>query len=238
MTYEVKSMTDHPGEKDFTTSSSSDFAPPVLSSELANDASLTVSSYVDRVGEFLRTHERLFDNLQSMILTRRPLEMSILVVAINCVLLIYRVLAPPFLALVITFLLIASLTFIGSPFIVRYAKPYLFPPRSGRGGPEEPNRIRDPNELLLLVRGPVMLCGWIVHIIRGLAADETREGKLIWAGMLAWMCVLTASADWFPVVVVVVNGVLLLPVIWFNSQVMAWRLKLFGEGKSDVSETG
>jgi hypothetical protein len=166
-----------------------------------------------------------------MVLMRRPFEMALLLVAVNGALLLYRELDLPFFALVFALLAIGSVAFISAPAIIRFSSRYLFRSNCPRGGPEEPNRIRDPNELLAILREPVFFVGWIVQIIRALAADDSREGQFIWTGALAGMCLLTAAVDWFPIVVIVIDGALLFPAIWFNSHVIAWRVKLFGKPK-------
>jgi hypothetical protein len=208
--------------------SSSDISHSSSSYETGNSASLRVASLVDQAVVFVRTHEDLMDNIQSLFLIRRPLEMGLLLAVINCLFLIYRLASLPFFALCVAILIVAHVTFLASPFIMRTAKAHLFRGRLPRGGHDDPSRIRDPNELAAIVAPPALALGWSIEIIRALAADETREGRLIWAAILAWLCILTAAVDWFWLLVVAVNAAVVGPGIWFHPQIVSWRLKLFG----------
>jgi hypothetical protein len=209
-------------EEDQASKGSSEIIPAALSSQFASNA----SSYVDRFEDFLRKHQSFVDAVQSMVLMRRPLELAVFVAILDGLFLLHRRLALPSVAVFAAALTFASLSFIAGPSVAALAKPYLFRAGSPRGELDEANRIRDSNEILELFRGPVLVVGWVVQVLHTLASDDTRDGRIIWAGVLAWLCVLTAYVDWPLLLAIVLNIALIVPGIWLNPRVVAWRSRL------------
>lgn len=162
----------------------------------------------------------LVDKFQEILMLKRPIALVALVLYIDFEMLLYHCLNLPFLAncclLALNYILFKVLKQIVWPILT----PILFGGDINRGTESEPNRIRTSTEVAAALNKVLVPLSKIVDIFVKLHADKSNTGLLIWAGVLFAGFVLTASVDFFWIIFILVNCLLLLPGICLNPTVI------------------
>jgi hypothetical protein len=207
-------------------SGSSESSGRIAADHLAETAASQVAAYADYVSDFLQRHSTLVDEFQAMLLLRRPIEMVLLLCVVNGVFYLFSVMQPPIYSILV---LATAAWYIRAKFgqaIWRLLAPHIYRPGLVRGKLEEPDRLRDIRDIAVLLAGPAVALGWAVQVWRALAAGRTTAVRLMRVWILLGLCLLFQAVDWFWIVAVAVNAILVLPAIWFNPDVVGWRKRI------------
>jgi hypothetical protein len=189
--------------------------------------SLVGSPGAANLEDFLRAHPTFLDELQAVLLFRRPFLSTFLVTVINIHFFILFYLNLPFYC----FLTVIFIEF----FVIRRFLPlvarFFFDEIISKGSPDEPNRIRDVDELMPLVARFERLFQFITGIVKQLAREDTLNGSVIYAGFLVCLFVLTYRLDFLKLTSVIVNFAMILPAFCLHPEVVRIQEFLFSQGE-------
>jgi hypothetical protein len=212
--------------------SGSDAGDPDDPDEEITTRSIKWPSYLhdDVVEKLIRRRPVLAAEIQGVLLFRRPLASFALVLFLNSTLFFCRWAQLPFLSLVVIAIAVyLSWTFFG-PVLLEQLKELLFPGECPMGGPLEENRIRSPDEFaafLTEIVSPILIVAKLVYAVR---TDPSPLGHVSISFMFFSLMMLTATVDFFWIVVIVVNGVLCVPGVWLHPvSRQYWRMLTQGD---------
>lgn len=173
----------------------------------------------------LQRNASCIEEFQGAIFFRRPIAFAALIVSVNLIFFLYRRLNLSFYAQVCLCGLLYIAYQIIPAAIISKVKSILFPGTLNKGQPNEPNRIRDTNELVAPINTVLAPFFGFVKIVRTLSYDQTVTGQLIYASIFFCLFCFTASVDLFWPIVIFTNLALILPGVLTLPQVVPYIQK-------------
>ena len=173
----------------------------------------------------LQHYSQNIEELQGALFFRRPIAFAALFVSVNAFFFLYRKLALPFYAELCLIGIIYFTWKLVPGQIKSTIKALLFPGQLNKGGNDEPNRVRDTNELIAPLNKVLAPFHAFGKIMRKLGQDETIIGMAIYASVFFCLFIITAAVDFFWPVVIITNLLLILPGVSTLPQVYPFTLK-------------
>ena len=183
----------------------------------------------------LNNNIEFVNEAQAMLMFKRPIPMALLIAIVNLCFLLFRILGKNFYAQVTIAAFARLLYKVFSSTIKSFAHNSLFSGEIPKG--EGSNRIRSVDEVAAFLDKVLTPFFNFQKIIKKLASDETITGQMIYAGILFFAFALTASIDFFWIIVIIVNAVLILPGVILHPMVREQAQKVAGKAQAAKAET-
>lgn len=159
----------------------------------------------------LQRHSTFIDEFQGAIFYRRPIAFVALLVSVNLVFFLYRSLKLNIYSLVCLLVIIYIAIQLVPSAIFSTVKGVLLPGQLDKGNMNDPNRVRDTNELVAPINKLLYPVFGFLKIVNALSKDESVTGLLIYGSVFFCLFCITASVDFFWPIVIFTNFALILP---------------------------
>ncbi|OHT02444.1 hypothetical protein TRFO_30443 [Tritrichomonas foetus] len=170
----------------------------------------------------LQRNSACIEEFQGALFFRRPIAFAVLLVSVNFLFFLHRTLNLSFYAKVC----LCSLCYLAYQLIPTSlkstVKAVLFPGTLARGGLNDPDRIRDTNELVPKLNAVLAPFFTLAKIVRKLSEDDSVVGLAIYGSIFLCLFIITAAVDFFWPIVIVTNLALILPGVLTRPQVLPY----------------
>jgi hypothetical protein len=183
----------------------------------------------DIIDTLIHDYPLLTTEIQGILLFRRPVASLSLIILINAILFTYRWANLTFLSLGVLILTVYLSTDFLTPAIADRLKDFFFPGECAIGQPPHPNRIRDPDEFAAYMRSLLSPAFITARLVYAVATDPSPFGYLSISLMFLSLAVLTAAVDFFWIIVVFVNSILIVPGVWLQPIVQRYWIAFYEE---------